>query len=103
MRSCAEDGRDLLSHFEVCHLRTYLDDFAAGLVANHVRLAGQCATPTIERVAAFDTYSLDANHDAFGMALGVGNILILENFRPAILIIDCSLHDALLTRQSPNR
>src|SRR5579862_3364303 len=103
MRSCAEDGRDLLSHFEVCHLRTYLDDFAAGLVANHVRLAGQCAMPTIERVTAFDTYSLDANYDAFGMALGIGNLLVFENFRSAVLIIDRSLHHSLLTRQSPNR
>jgi hypothetical protein len=26
------------------------------------------------------------------MALGIGNVLVLENFGTAILVIDCSLH-----------
>src|SRR5271170_3737497 len=64
MRSRAEDGGDLLSHLQVCHLGTYLNDLSARLVTDHVRLTEQRALPSIERVAAFDTYSLDANDDA---------------------------------------
>src|ERR1700723_2265127 len=94
MRSCAEASGALLSHLQVCYLSTNLHDLTAGLVANDVRLAEQCAMPAIERVAAFDTYCLDANHDAFRMAFGIGNVLVLENFGTAVLIIDRSLHRA---------
>jgi hypothetical protein len=55
--------------------------------------------PTIERIAALDTHSLDANYDALGMALGIRDVLVLENFRTAVLIIDRSLHYRLLTRR----
>ena len=48
--------------------------------------------PTIERVAAFDTYGFNANDDAFRVTLWIGNVLVLENLRTAILIIDRSLH-----------
>src|SRR5271156_3099156 len=63
MRSRGENSGDLLSHLQVCHLGTYLNDLSASLVANHVRLTEQSALPSIERVAAFDTYRLDANED----------------------------------------
>src|SRR5271156_6098802 len=92
MRSRAENSGDLLPHLQVCHLRTYLHDLSARLVANHVRLTEQSALPSIERVAAFDTYSLDANDDALRMAFGVGNVLVLENLRTAILVVNRSLH-----------
>src|ERR1700730_2131755 len=88
MRSHSINSGDLLTYLQVRHLRTYLDDFAAGLVAKHVRLTEHYAMPTIERVTAFDTDSLDANHDAFRMAFGVGNVLVFENLGPAVLIID---------------
>src|ERR1700739_638011 len=99
MRSCAEDSGDLLPYFQVRHLGTHLDDFAARLVANHMRLTGQRAMPAIERVAALDTYRFDSNHDALGMTFRIGNILVLENFRTAILIVNRSLHELLLTRR----
>src|SRR5690242_1068428 len=103
MRPHSINRCDLLSYLQIRHLRADLDDLASGLVANNVRLAKQCAMPAIECVASFDTYRLNANYHTFRMTLGIGDLLILENFRTAILIVDRSLHDALLTRRSPNR
>src|ERR1700676_238390 len=99
VRAYSINGGDLLTDLKVRDFRPYLDYLAAGLVANHVRLAEQCSMPTIERVAAFDTYYLDANHDAFRMTLRIRNVLVLENFRTSVLIVNRSLHHTLLTRR----
>jgi hypothetical protein len=55
--------------------------------------------PTIERVAALNTYRLDANDDAFRVAFRIGNILVLENFRTAVLIIDRSVSSRTSDRE----
>ncbi len=47
--------------------------------------------PTIERIAALDAHRLDADHNAFRMTYGIGNVLVLENLRTTVLIIDSSL------------
>src|SRR4029077_17633657 len=99
MRAHSINGSDLLTDLRVRPFRATVDYLPAGLVANHMRLAEQCAMPTIERVAAFDTYCLDANYDAFRMALRIGNVLVFENFRTAVLIVNRSLHRTLLTRR----
>src|SRR5258708_24304499 len=62
MRAHSINGSDLLSYFQVRHLRANLDNLAASLVANHVRLTEQRTMPAIERVASHDAYSFDANH-----------------------------------------
>src|SRR5258708_36104303 len=99
MRAHSINCGDLLPYLQVRHLRANLDNLAASLVANHVRLTEQRTMPAIERVAALDAYSLDANADALRMAFGIGNILVLQDFRTAILIVNRSLHNALLIRR----
>ncbi len=99
MRAHRINRGDLLTDLQVRHLRANLDNLAAGLVTHHVRLASQRAMPAIERVAALDAYGLDANHDAFRMAFRIGNVLVLQDFWTAVLIVNRSLHYTLLTRR----
>src|SRR5712692_8282297 len=92
MRTEIVNGGDFLTNSKTGHLRADLDDLAAGLVANHVRVGEQRAVPTVERVATLDAYRFDADHNTFRMAYRIGNVLVLENFWTPVLIIDCCLH-----------
>ena len=78
------------------HLRADLDDLAGGLVADDVRMGDQRPAGAVQRVAALDADRLDPDHHALRMALRVGDVLVLQNARTAVLVVDRRFHDRVL-------
>src|SRR5581483_4790799 len=58
------------------------------------RARGERAAGAVERVAPLDRDRLDPNDDAFRMALGIRNVLVLQDLGTAVLVVDRRLHRA---------
>jgi len=85
-------GHDLLADLEMRHFGADLDDLARRLVADDVRPGHQRPAPAVQGVAALDGDGQHADDDALGVADGVRDILVLQDFRGSVLVVDGGFH-----------
>src|SRR5579885_2612369 len=86
VRTVAAGRRDSLPDLQVRHFGPDFNDLAARLVPDDVRARGERAAGAVERVAPLDRDRLDPNDDAFRMALGIRNVLVLQDLGTAVLV-----------------
>ena len=79
------DRHHLLPDLKVRDLRSDLDDLTGRLIADDMRLGGQGAAPAVEHVAALDAHRLDLDDDPVRRALRVGDRLVAQHARVAVL------------------
>lgn len=100
VRTVGHGSDDAITNLSPFDTWTDFDHGAGALVADNVRVSGERAAQTIERVTTFDADRLDLDQNETGAGDGVGNVLVLQNFGWTILVIDGGLHAAEPTGHS---